>query len=48
MPTCQDENPYIMEQFTYETWFYLYDYKDGYTWIIGQGGDYGIRIIVRG
>lgn len=43
-PQCEASNPFALTTLTYETWFYFYSYLNQYQWIMGQGGDYGLKI----
>lgn len=47
-PLCSAVNPFELTNLTYEIWFYFYQYKNPYQWIIGQGGDYGVRVMREG
>ena len=42
-PSCSELNPFALNTFTYEIWFFFADYKNLYQWVMGQGGDYGVR-----
>ena len=46
--TCEDFNPFSLFTLTYEIWFYMQDYKNPYQWIMGQGGDNGVKFMREG
>ena len=43
VPDCQVQNPFALNTLTYETWVYFYEFLNPYQWIMGQGGDQGVK-----